>query len=137
MGNRRASADTIRKIWKVDLRYCAQCWGPMDFVEHGNAASLQCPKQCKPGGHVSEYHVVSQRIRDEDFTMRAAKAYPELAEAAGYHFETAEELAEGSAHLFACEVDASKYKDQRPETNAMPTNYYSGGLKDAHKRNDR
>lgn len=83
MGARRTRAETIRKLWNVDTRYCAQCWQPVHIVEAGDQAYLQCPNGCEPGGHVSEFFVTEQRRKDMRLAWEAAKNYPDLVEADG------------------------------------------------------
>lgn len=133
-GNVRA--DTIRKLWKVETRYCAQCWTRMDFLEGPLSARLVCPNQCEPGGHVSEIYIELQRATDATKADQAARNYPELAEADGYEIADATDLRSDTAALFGSDpgdetLDYDNYVRERSE---LPEGYL-GGI-DADKRID-
>ena len=61
-------------------RRCAQCWGPVKDRLVDGSWEIYCPKECEPGGHVSEEHVEMMKKRDDMDAAKVAFNYPELSD---------------------------------------------------------
>ncbi|MCJ7528832.1 MAG: hypothetical protein MUO37_12180 [Methyloceanibacter sp.] len=57
---------------------CAQCWGPVVLKCVEGEWTVVCPKDCSPGGFVSENYVNYRQMNDAIDTAKVAANYPDL-----------------------------------------------------------
>lgn len=71
---------TVRPLFSfLKKRRCAQCWGPVQDRQLDDGSwEIYCPKECEPGGHVSEEYVEMTRKEDAMDAAKVAFNYPDL-----------------------------------------------------------
>ena len=92
-------------LWdeRIDDRRCAQCWGVVvsrlvdETKGPRSRRMIVCPKDCKPGGHVSATFVHLAKQQDQMSYLQAARNYPELS---GYVAPSEQDYEEASETLF-------------------------------------